>query len=147
MSLPCYDALLTWLVSSDQHIIHLWHVPMSYGFTPLARCHAEAVSLSVRGEGRISLDARRRRSTDHCLVEWRHMFTHPKYIGGNFLHLKNGQGKFLVPSHLNGGPWLQLAQRSPPLFARVCRAISNHAPIGEYRNRFPPRDDAPTISC
>ena len=39
------------------------------------------------------------------------------------------------------GPWLQLVGHSNSLCAQASRAITNHAPIGEYRLRFFPKED------
>ncbi|PPR01275.1 hypothetical protein CVT26_015296, partial [Gymnopilus dilepis] len=54
--------------------------------------------------------------------------------------------KPLAPTTVNGGPWLQAAKSavdsegnslySNALFARMCRAILDHAPIGSFYERF-----------
>ena len=53
--------------------------------------------------------------------------------GKNFLELLNDDLNVVKPSYIKEGPWLQLVGHSNLLCARATRAITNHAPIGEYR--------------
>ncbi|CAA7267366.1 unnamed protein product [Cyclocybe aegerita] len=50
--------------------------------------------------------------------------------------LQQPDGRPLQPSYLNGGPWLSTFGHSITEFARVCRCITGHAPIGAYYRRF-----------
>ena len=58
--------------------------------------------------------------------------------GKQFLNLLDNDLNDIKPSYARGGPWLQAFGHSNSLCARVVRAITNHAPIGEYRLRFFP---------
>ncbi|CAA7270662.1 unnamed protein product [Cyclocybe aegerita] len=60
----------------------------------------------------------------------------PTYRGSEFLELQQPDGRPLQPSYLNGGPWLSTFGHSITEFARVCRCITGHAPIGAYYRRF-----------
>ena len=52
--------------------------------------------------------------------------------GRNFLDLVDNNYKIIEPSYIKEGPWLQAFGLSNLLCARATRAITNHAPIGEY---------------
>ena len=64
--------------------------------------------------------------------------------GKHFLDLVDGDDNPIEPSYTRGGSWLKFFGHSNSLCARASRAITNHAPIGEYRIRFFPRED---FSC
>jgi len=53
--------------------------------------------------------------------------------GKQFLDLLDDDSNDIEPYSANGGPWLQVFGHSNSLCARAARAITNHAPIGEYR--------------
>ena len=56
----------------------------------------------------------------------------------NFLDLLDDDFNHIEPYYTKGGPWLQAFGHSNTLCARAVRAITNHAPIGEYRLCFLP---------
>ena len=53
--------------------------------------------------------------------------------GNQFLDLLDDDLNIIEPSYIRGGPWLQVIGHSNSLCACAVRAITNHAPIGEYR--------------
>ena len=53
--------------------------------------------------------------------------------GKYFLDLLDDDLNAIEPHQVKGGPWLQLFGHSNSLCACAMRAITNHAPIGEYR--------------
>ena len=61
--------------------------------------------------------------------------------GRHFLDLVDDNFNAIEPSYTKGGPWLQSFGHSNTLCARATRAITNHAPIGEYRLRFFPKEE------
>ena len=61
--------------------------------------------------------------------------------GRHFLDLVDNNLKDIEPSYTKGGPWLQIFGHSNLLYACATRAITNHAPIGEYRLRFFPNEE------
>ena len=75
------------------------------------------------------------RSTQYS---WNSFF--PSSQGRHFLSLKGGNRKPLQPSYTKGGSWLPFIAESVTLCARATRAILNHAPIGEFRQRFFPAE-------
>ena len=64
--------------------------------------------------------------------------------GCQFLNLCNDDNNPLELLYAKGGTQPKYFGHSNSLCARVIRAITNHAPIGEYRVRFFPRED---FSC
>ena len=58
-----------------------------------------------------------------------------------FLDLMDDNLETIEPSYTKGGPWLQAFSHSNSLCTRATRAITNHAPIGEYRLRFFPKEE------
>jgi len=52
--------------------------------------------------------------------------------GQQFLNLVDSNFNVIEPSYTKEGPWLQLFGHSNSLCAHATRAITNHAPIGEY---------------
>ena len=61
--------------------------------------------------------------------------------GKNFLNLVGNDYKDIELSYIKGGPWLQAFGHSNLLYTHAPRAITNHAPIGEYCLRFFPNED------
>ena len=61
--------------------------------------------------------------------------------GKNFLNLVGDDYEDIKPSYIKGSLWLQAFGHSKLLCARTTRAITNHAPIGEYRLRFFSNED------
>ena len=72
---------------------------------------------------------------------WKMMFQASDGKGKQFLDLLDDNSNAIEPSYIKGGPWLQAFGQLNSLCARVTRAITNHAPIGEYRLRFFPREE------
>ena len=72
---------------------------------------------------------------------WKMMFQASDGKGKHFLDLLDDDSNDIEPSSAKGGPWLQVFGHSNLLCARTARAITNHAPTGEYRLRFFPNMD------
>ena len=72
------------------------------------------------------------------------MFQASDRKGKQFLDLLDDNFNLVEPSYTKDGPWLQVFGHSNLLCTRAMRAITNHAPIGEYRLRFFPNKD---FSC
>ena len=61
--------------------------------------------------------------------------------GKHFLDLVDNNLNIIEPVYTEGRPWLQVFGYSNLLCACATRAITNHAPIGEYWLRFFPTKD------
>ncbi|EKM78177.1 hypothetical protein AGABI1DRAFT_93053 [Agaricus bisporus var. burnettii JB137-S8] len=74
------------------------------------------------------------------------------FKGNSWYEITDKEGNEVLPSHLQGGPWFQTYQgvkaaNDSPLFARLMRVMCNHAPIGEYRVRFFPKEPYKACQC
>ena len=61
--------------------------------------------------------------------------------GRHFLDLVDDNLNIIELAYTKGGPWLQVFGHSNLLCAHATRAITNHAPIGEYWLRFFSNED------
>ena len=66
------------------------------------------------------------------------------FKGKQFLNLLDDELYPIEPSYTKGGLWLKHFGHSISLCVRATRAITNHAPTGEYRLRFFLKED---FSC
>ncbi|CAA7270639.1 unnamed protein product [Cyclocybe aegerita] len=115
------------------------YVPSALRWDIHGEAHKYVTELKVRVGRRKtdnSIDALRSRAAHSVLDSWSSTFQDPTYRGSEFLELQQPDGRPLQPSYLNGGPWLSTFGHSITEFARVCRCITGHAPIGAYYRRF-----------
>ena len=85
---------------------------------------------------KISWDYCKKIDSDDTINLWKMTFQASDGKGNNFLDLLDVNYNPIVLSYIKGGPWLQAFGHSNLLCARATRAITNHAPIGEYWLRF-----------
>ena len=88
-----------------------------------------------------SWDYCKKQECDTVLSQWKMSFQMSDIKGKNFLELLDSDLKPIKLLAIKGSPWLQHFGYSNSLCTRATRAIVNHAPIGEYRLRFFPRED------
>src|SRR3978361_1100 len=77
---------------------------------------------------------------EHMTSEWSHLSNiNPgipgTFLGTSFLRYKKNMVT-IDPSHTKLGSWLNTAPMDNTMLAQATHAITNHAPIGEYRLRF-----------
>ena len=75
---------------------------------------------------------------------WKMTFQASDMKGKHFLDFVNNDDNTIELSYIKGGSWLKYFSHSNSLCTRTSREITNHAPIGEYRLRFCPREE---FSC
>ena len=68
------------------------------------------------------------------------MFQASNLKGNQFLDLLDDNNNIIKLSYVKGDLWLKTFSYSNSLCVHATRAIMNHAPIGEYRLRFFPRE-------
>ena len=68
--------------------------------------------------------------------KWNMTFQVLDLKGRNFMDLVDSDNNVLEPIYSKGSTWLQYFGHSNTLCARAIRAITNHAPIGEYQLQF-----------
>lgn len=61
--------------------------------------------------------------------------------GKHFLNLVDSDNNIIELSYINDGPWIKYIGHSNLLYTRALRAIMNHAPTGEYRLMFFPKEE------
>jgi len=72
---------------------------------------------------------------------WKITFQALDLKGKQFLDLLDDNNNIIEPSYAKGGSWLKVFSHSNSLCMYALRALTNHAPIGEYRLRFFPREE------
>jgi len=90
---------------------------------------------------KISWDFCKKTDSDDIINQWKMTFQASEGKGKHFLDLLDNDLNPIEPSYTKGGSWLQMFGHSNSLCARATRAITNHAPIREYRLRFFPSLD------
>ena len=58
-----------------------------------------------------------------------------------FMDLLDNDNNIVEPSYVKGGLWLKMFGHSNSLCTHAIRAITNHAPTGEYKLRFFPKEE------
>jgi len=91
-----------------------------------------------------SWDFSKKSESDDIINKWKMTFQASDLKGRNFLDLVDSDNNILEPTYCKGSTWLQFFGHSNTLCARATRAITNNAPIGEYRLRFFPKEE---FSC
>ena len=94
------------------------------------------ISRGSRQAHAVSYAECRKRADDFSQTAWLVEFDYLPYRGSHFLVSKDIDGRSIKPSTVKGGPWLQISGNNSEVFARMCRTILNHAPIGAYYLRF-----------
>jgi len=90
---------------------------------------------------KISWNYCKKTDSDDIINQWKMMFQASDGKGKHFLDLIDDNLNTIKPAYTKGGPWLQVFSHSNSLCARAMRAITNHAPTGEYQLRFFPNED------
>ncbi|CAA7258942.1 unnamed protein product [Cyclocybe aegerita] len=138
-SLSVCRTLQEWFKADDLCRITFVYVLSALRWDIHGDAHKYVTKLKVRTGRRKtdnSIDALRSRAVHSVLDLWSSTFQDPTYQGSEFLELQQPDGRPLQPSYLNGGPWLSTFGHSITEFARVCRCITGHAPIGAYYHCF-----------
>jgi len=81
-------------------------------------------------------DFSKKSECNNILNIWKMTFQASDLKEKQFLDLLDENNNIIVPSYTKGGSWLKFFSHSNSLCAHALWAITNHAPIGEYRLRF-----------
>ena len=82
----------------------------------------------------------KKRESDDILNIWKITFQASNLKGNQFLDLLDNNNNIIELSYAKGGSWLKAIGHLNSLCVWATRAITNHAPAGEYRLRFFPRE-------
>ncbi|KAF5318585.1 hypothetical protein D9619_010813 [Psilocybe cf. subviscida] len=146
-SLAVCAAIQDWLQGDEERTITFVDVPsaLRWSLHRLAHQHATQLRVPLGRDPALTINSIRQTTDLWREQEWKAKFLHSPLPGAAFLRLQGVDGTQLQPSS-KGGPWIKLAGSDNALFARMCRCVLNHAPIGSYYARF--NIDSPThCSC
>ena len=88
-----------------------------------------------------SWDFSKKCKSKDILKVWKITFQASDLKGNQFLDLLDDNNNIIEPSYVKGGLWLKVFGHSNSLCVYATRVITNHAPIGEYRLKFFPREE------
>ena len=88
-------------------------------------------------------DFSRKEECDFIVKKWQMYFQASNYKERNFLNLNNNDSNPICPTYLKNRAWLKHCSLSNLFCACITRLMTNHAPIGEYRQRFFPNASIP----
>ena len=91
-----------------------------------------------------SWDFSKKNECNNLANRWKMVFQVSDLKEKHFLDLLNNDNNIIELSYIRGRLWLKHFGHSNSLCTRAIRAITNYAPIGEYRLRFFSRED---FSC
>ena len=138
--------LRTFFTANDSNSIKFWECPSKLKWKLHHEVDKDSKLFVVTPSfpSKTSWEFCKKSDSDDLIKLWKMMFQASDGKDKNFLELLDDDLNVIEPSYTKGGPWLQLVGHSNSLCARATRAITNHAPIGEYRLRFFPKED---FSC
>ena len=88
-----------------------------------------------------SWDLSKKSKSNDILNIWKITFQASDLKEKQFLNLLDDNNNIIEPSYAKGGSQLKVFGHSNSLCACASRALTNHAPIGEYRLKFFPREE------
>jgi len=124
--------------SNESNSIEFWECSskLKWKFHYDVDKNSKSFSVTPSYPSKILWDYCKKSDCDEINKLWKMMFQASDGRGNHFLELLDDDLNAIEPHQVKGGPWLQLFGHSNSLCARATRAITNHAPIGEYRLRF-----------
>ena len=130
--------LHTFFLSNKSNTIEFWKCPskLRWRFYHGADKDSKSFSVTPSYPTKISWDFCKKSDCNESIKLWKMTFQVSDGKGKHFLDLLNGDLNVIEPSYARGGPWLQAFGHSNLLCTHAVRAITNHAPIGEYRLQF-----------
>ena len=138
--------LRKFFISSDANSIKFWECPskLKWRFHHNADKDSKSFMVTPSYPCKISWDFCKKSDSNDIINQWKMTFQASEGKGKQFLDLLDDNLNATEPSYTQGGLWLQMFGHSNSLCACTIRAITNHAPIGEYRLQFFPSLD---FSC
>ena len=91
---------------------------------------------SRKGCPKLCVDCHLLMADSRAEVDWSLLSKDAEYMCSQFFELEGPKGKPLAPSSRKGGPWLRAVGHELTLTSRFMRALTGHAPLGAFRQRF-----------
>ena len=138
--------LLDLCVFFNSHInnsIEFWECPshLNWWLHEKVDKETKAFNLTSLLPCKNSWDFSKKNKSDNILNAWKVTFQASNFKENHFLDLLDDDNNIIELTYVKEGSWLKMIGHSNLLYACATRAITNHAPIGEYRLRFFPRED------
>ena len=126
----------------QENSIEFWECPshLNWRFHQSVDKESKSFNPQPLFPSKISWDYCKKSDSD-IINQWKMTFQASDGKDRNFLDLVDNNYEIIELSYIKGGPWLQAFGLSNSLCACATRAITNHAPIGEYRLRFFPNEE------
>ena len=127
--------LQNFFIANDSNSIEFWEYPsrLKWRFHHEVDKDFKSFVVTPSYPSKISWEFCKKSDSDELIKLWKMTFQASEGKGKNFLDLLDDDLNVVEPSYAKGGPWLQLVGHSNSLCTRATRAITNHAPIREYR--------------
>ena len=135
--------LQSFFSAHESNSIKFWECPSKLRWKLHSEVDKDSKSflISPSYPSKTSWDFCKKSDCNELIKLWKMTFQASDGKGNYFLDLLDDDLSVIEPSYSKGGPWLQAFGHSNSLCARAVRAITNHAPIGEYQLRFFPNMD------
>jgi len=121
--------------SNESNSIEFWECPskIKWRFHDDVDKDSKSFSVFPSYPSKISWDYCKKSDCDEINKLWKITFQALDGRGNHFLDLLDDDLNAIEPHQVKGGLWLQFFSHSNSLCTHSTRAITNHAPIGEYR--------------
>ena len=129
------DELRRFFNSNEANVIEFWECSskLKWRFHYDADKDSKSFSVTSTYPSKVSWDYCKKFDCNEMIKLWKMTFQALDGRGKYFLDLLDDDLNAIEPHQVKGGPWLQLFGHSNLLCTCATRAITNHAPIGEYR--------------
>ena len=136
------NKLHKFFIRNQNNLIKFWECPswLNWSLHKVVDKDSKAFNSSPVFLCKISWDFSRKTKCDDIINNWKMIFQASDLKGRQFLDLLDKDFNIIKPCYTKKGSWLKLFGHLNSLYACATRAITNHAPIGEYRLRFFPRE-------
>lgn len=101
---------------------------------------SKCLNINLILSNKISWKFSRKEECDVIVCKWQIYFQVSEYKGKNFLDLNDDDNQPICPTYFKGDAWLKHFGFSNLICMCITRLVTNHAPIGEYRLRFLPKE-------
>ena len=127
--------LRKFFITNDANSIKFWECPskLKWRFHYNADKDSKSFMVTPSYSCKISWDFCKKSDSNDTIKQWKITFQASEGKGKQFLDLLDDDLNAIEPSYTKGGLWLQMFGHSNSLCACATRAITNHAPTGEYR--------------
>jgi len=120
--------------AGQENSIEFWECPshLKWRLYKLVDKESKLFNLLPSLPSKISWDFCKKTNSNNIINLWKMTFQASDGKGKNFLDLADINNDTIEPSYIKDSLWLQAFDSSNSLCARTIRAITNHAPTGEY---------------